>query len=78
VKLKLQEFSPFDQEVALDQGSIDIGFTRTLTAKRSKTPFTAILLLRTVPCGLAFIEKDNDEAGAHCGSRQRAVRAVLS
>ena len=37
VKLKLQELSPFDQEVALDQGSIDIGFTRTLTAERSKT-----------------------------------------
>jgi DNA-binding transcriptional LysR family regulator len=37
VKLKLRELSPFDQEVALDQGSIDIGFTRTLTAERSKT-----------------------------------------
>jgi DNA-binding transcriptional LysR family regulator len=35
VKLKLQEFSPFDQEVALDQEAIDIGFTRTLTGERS-------------------------------------------
>lgn len=37
VKLILQELSPFDQEVALDQGLIDIGFTRTLTAQRRKT-----------------------------------------
>ena len=37
VKLKLQELSPFDQEVALDQGSIDIGFTRTLITDLNKT-----------------------------------------
>jgi hypothetical protein len=45
VKLKLEEFSPFDQEVALDQETIDIGFTRTLTAERSKTLVIAIPLL---------------------------------
>jgi DNA-binding transcriptional LysR family regulator len=37
VKLKLQELSPFDQEVALDQGLIDVAFTRTLMAERGKT-----------------------------------------
>jgi DNA-binding transcriptional LysR family regulator len=52
VKLKLKELSPFDQEVALDQGSIDVAFTRTLTADGGKTfssrslyrePFLAVL-----------------------------------
>jgi DNA-binding transcriptional LysR family regulator len=37
VKLTLQELSPSDQEAAFDQGLIDIGFTRALTAERSKT-----------------------------------------
>jgi DNA-binding transcriptional LysR family regulator len=43
VKLKLQDLSPSDQEIALDQGSIDVGFTRALTAERNKT-----LLSRTL------------------------------
>ena len=37
VKLTLREINPFHQEVALDQGSIDIGFTRTLPVERKKT-----------------------------------------
>jgi DNA-binding transcriptional LysR family regulator len=37
VKLTLQELSPFDQEAALEQGSIDVGFTRTLQAEKGKT-----------------------------------------
>ena len=37
VKLTLQELNPPRQEDALDKGLIDIGFTRTLTAERSKT-----------------------------------------
>jgi DNA-binding transcriptional LysR family regulator len=37
VKLTLQELYPQWQEDALDKGSIDVGFTRTLTADRSKT-----------------------------------------
>jgi DNA-binding transcriptional LysR family regulator len=37
VKLTLLELSPFDQDAALDSGLIDIGFTRPLTAERSKT-----------------------------------------
>ena len=37
VKLTLQELDPQRQEDAFDRGLIDIGFTRTLTAERSKT-----------------------------------------
>lgn len=37
VKLTLQELSPLQQEVALDKGEIDLGFTRTLTAEQSRT-----------------------------------------
>ena len=37
VKLTLQELSPLQQEAAFDKGEIDIGFTRTLTAERSRT-----------------------------------------
>jgi DNA-binding transcriptional LysR family regulator len=37
VKLTLQELYPQWQEEALDKGSIDVGFTRALTADRSKT-----------------------------------------
>lgn len=37
VKLTLRELSPGDQETTLDNGLIDIGFTRALTAERSKT-----------------------------------------
>jgi DNA-binding transcriptional LysR family regulator len=37
VKLTLQELSPSQQEDALDKGLIDVGFTRTVTAERSKT-----------------------------------------
>jgi DNA-binding transcriptional LysR family regulator len=37
VKLTLQELTPQQQEDALDKGLIDIAFTRTLTAERSKT-----------------------------------------
>jgi DNA-binding transcriptional LysR family regulator len=37
VKLTLLELPPQRQEDALDKGLIDIGFTRTLTAERSKT-----------------------------------------
>ncbi len=37
VKLTLQELSPLQQEVAFNQGLIDIGFTRTLTVEQSRT-----------------------------------------
>jgi DNA-binding transcriptional LysR family regulator len=37
VKLTLQELYPQWQEDALEKGSIDVGFTRALTADRSKT-----------------------------------------
>jgi DNA-binding transcriptional LysR family regulator len=37
VQLTLHELSPLPQEDALDKGSIDIAFTRTPTAERSKT-----------------------------------------
>ncbi|HET8921996.1 MAG TPA: LysR family transcriptional regulator [Candidatus Acidoferrum sp.] len=37
VKITLQELSPVQQESAFDKGEIDIGFTRTLTAERSRT-----------------------------------------
>ena len=37
VKLTLQELTPLQQEAAFDRGEIDIGFTRTLTAERSRT-----------------------------------------
>jgi DNA-binding transcriptional LysR family regulator len=37
VKLTLQELSPHEQEVALEQGSIDIGLTRPLPPDKSKT-----------------------------------------
>jgi DNA-binding transcriptional LysR family regulator len=37
VKLTLQELSPLQQETAFDKREIDIGFTRTLTAERSRT-----------------------------------------
>ncbi len=37
VKLTLQELTPLQQEVAFDKGEIDIGFTRTLTAEKSRT-----------------------------------------
>jgi DNA-binding transcriptional LysR family regulator len=37
VKLTLHELNPQRQEDALDKGLIDIGFTRTLAAERSKT-----------------------------------------
>jgi DNA-binding transcriptional LysR family regulator len=36
VKLTLQELTPLQQEAAFDRGEIDIGFTRTLTAERSR------------------------------------------
>lgn len=38
-------FSPFDQDIALDSGLIDIGFTRPLSAERSKT-YTSLCLYR--------------------------------
>jgi DNA-binding transcriptional LysR family regulator len=37
VKLTLQELNPFQQEVAFDQGLIDVGFTRMLPAEKGKT-----------------------------------------
>src|SRR5262249_51463525 len=37
VKLTLQELTPLQQEAAFDEGLIDIGFTRTLTAEQNKT-----------------------------------------
>jgi DNA-binding transcriptional LysR family regulator len=37
VKITLQELSPLQQEAAFDRGEIDIGFTRTLGAERSRT-----------------------------------------
>jgi DNA-binding transcriptional LysR family regulator len=37
VDLTLQELTPSEQDVAFDQGSIDVGFTRSITADRSKT-----------------------------------------
>jgi DNA-binding transcriptional LysR family regulator len=37
VKLTLQELTPIQQEVAFEKGSIDIGFTRTLTAEQRGT-----------------------------------------
>jgi DNA-binding transcriptional LysR family regulator len=52
VKLTLRELTTQQQDDAFDKGSIDIGFTRTLTAERSKTfssrslyrePFLAVL-----------------------------------
>jgi DNA-binding transcriptional LysR family regulator len=43
VKLTLQELSPVQQELAFDKGLIDIGFTRALTAERSKTFFSRSL-----------------------------------
>lgn len=43
VKLTLQELSPVQQELAFDKGLIDIGFTRALTAERSKTLFSRSL-----------------------------------
>jgi len=36
VRLVLQELNPFQQEIAFDQGVIDIGFTRALAAEKSK------------------------------------------
>ncbi len=36
INLTLLEFSPLQQEAAFEQGLIDIGFTRTLTAEQSK------------------------------------------
>src|ERR1700745_1193149 len=36
VKLTLQELTPLQQEVAFENGSIDVGFTRTLSAEQSK------------------------------------------
>ena len=43
VKLTLQELDPGQQEDAFDKGLIDIGFTRALTAERSKTFFSQCL-----------------------------------
>ena len=37
VKVALQELSPLQQEVAFNQGLIDIGFTRTLAVEQSRT-----------------------------------------
>jgi DNA-binding transcriptional LysR family regulator len=37
VRLALKELTPLQQEDAFDKGLIDIGFTRPLTAERSKT-----------------------------------------
>jgi DNA-binding transcriptional LysR family regulator len=43
VKLTLQELSPTQQEVAFDQGLIDVGFTRTLSPEQSKTFSSRVL-----------------------------------
>src|SRR5260370_20946985 len=37
VKLMLKELTPLQQEVAFAKGEIDIGFTRTLIAEKSRT-----------------------------------------
>jgi DNA-binding transcriptional LysR family regulator len=37
VKLSLRELSPLQQELAFDNGLIDVGFTRTLKAERGRT-----------------------------------------
>ena len=37
VKVRLHELTPLEQETALDQGSIDIAFTRTLAAEKDST-----------------------------------------
>jgi DNA-binding transcriptional LysR family regulator len=43
VQLVLQELNPTQQEAAFDQGLIDIGLTRALTAERSKTLSSRLL-----------------------------------
>jgi DNA-binding transcriptional LysR family regulator len=45
VKVTLLEFSPFEQDTALESGLIDIGFTRALSAEMSKT-FASFCLYR--------------------------------
>jgi len=45
VKLTLHELSPVQQDAAFEKGEIDIGFTRTLTAERSRT-FSSRVLFR--------------------------------
>jgi DNA-binding transcriptional LysR family regulator len=43
VKLTLHELTPLEQETALEQGSIDIAFTRTLAAEKDKTLSSRVL-----------------------------------
>jgi DNA-binding transcriptional LysR family regulator len=45
VKLMLRELSPAQQETAFEQGSIDIGFTRTLAAEKNNA-FSSLCLYR--------------------------------
>jgi DNA-binding transcriptional LysR family regulator len=45
VKLTLQELTPVPQDAAFEKGSIDIGFTRTLTAEQNRT-FSSRVLYR--------------------------------
>lgn len=45
VKLILLELSPLDQDIALDNGLIDIGFTRAVRVEKGKT-FASICLYR--------------------------------
>jgi DNA-binding transcriptional LysR family regulator len=72
VRLTLQELTPVQQEVAFDQGLIELGFTRTLTAVQSKTlssrvlyrePMMAVLPasreVRTKSVRLADLSKDS-------------------
>lgn len=43
VKLTLQELTPMQQDAAFDRGSIDIGFTRTLTAEQNRVFSSRVL-----------------------------------
>jgi DNA-binding transcriptional LysR family regulator len=43
VQLTLQELTPWQQEEALDEGTIDVGFTRIFSAEKSKTFASRVL-----------------------------------
>ena len=43
MKLTLLELTPLQQEVAFENGSIDVGFTRKLSAEQSKTLASRLL-----------------------------------
>ena len=71
VQLVLQELNPTQQEAAFDQGLIDVGFTRALTAERSKTLSSKLLyrepLLAVLPVSRKLKTKRVRTAGLWVG-----------